>query len=313
MRTILTALALLCLSPAVSLAQVADPQLDEPVELEEILVDGRPLTAVVRQFVGSVAAPARDRGPARWEGELCVGVVNLSAEPAQYLVDRVSDIGAALDLRIGAPGCKPNLIVMFTLDGGDLARSLVRTRPNDFLESTTGASRGRTALRAFQDAETPVRWWNVSLPVNEDTGLASVRLPGQTPFAGGVITRPSDVGSLGSIVTGSRLSSEVKDVMQQVLVIVEINAIAPLPFNSVADYVAMIGLAQIDPTHDTSSFDSVLNLFQPGQAAPPGLTDFDWAYLHGVYDAERRFRSARGLTGEVAVGMERELRKRARP
>lgn len=306
------ALALSCLSPLSAAAQV-QPEADDATTLADIMVEGRPLRTAVQTFVGTVAAPAGERGPARWESPLCVGVLNLAAAPAQFLADRVSDIGAELKLPIGAPGCKPNLVVMFTSDGAALAKDLVRTRRPEFMVGTSGATRGRAALDAFQTSDRAVRWWTVSIPVNEDTGQAAVRVPGQGPFQPGAIERPSDLGSFGLNGPASRLTNSVKDLMQQVLVIVDINEMGAADFTQIADYVALVGLAQIDPEAETGGFDSILNLFDPDVAPPPALTGFDWAYLKGVYGATQRARSGRGLVAEVAVEMERELRSRPEP
>ena len=310
LASVLTVL-MACACPLAAAAQTLAGE--EATALADILVDGRPLRSVVQSFVGSVAAPAGDRGPARWDGPLCVGVLNLATGPAQFLADRVSDIGAELKIAIAEPGCKPNLVVMFTSEGADLAKDLVRTRRREFLVGTSGATLGRDALEAFQNSDRAVRWWAVSIPVNEDTGKAAVRLPGQGPFPGGAIERPSDLGSFGVNGPASRLTSSIKDLMQQVLVIVDINEMGAADFTQIADYVALVGLAQIDPEAETGGFDSILNLFDPDVAPPPALAAFDWAYLRGVYGATQRAGSGRGLVAEVAAGMERELRSQPEP
>ncbi len=306
----LTAVLSVALLMSTALAHAQTMPTDEVTQVEDVIVDGAPIRSEVQRFVGTVAAPAPSRGPARWDGDLCVGVVNLQTEAAQFMADRISDIGAELGLRIGGPGCKPNLVVMATSDGAALASELVRTRPREFMVRTGGASLGREALEAFQTSDRPVRWWHVSLPVNEDTGLAAVRLPGQQPFAGGPISRPSDLGSYGMTVMPSRINNEIKDELQQVLIIVDISRLGQAPFDQVADYTAMVGLAQIDPDVDMSHFQSILNLFRTDEALPSGLTDFDWAYLRGLYEARQMTISARGRVGEVAAQMERALRAR---
>lgn len=294
-------------------AQTADTE--QPTVLDDVLVEGRSIRPEVRRFVGSVAAPAPDRAPARWEGSLCVGVLNLQADVAHAMADRVSDIAADLGLEIGAPGCKPNLVIMATGDGAALAQELVRTRRPQFLLRTAGASAGERGLQDFQTSPAPVRWWNVSLPINEDTGQPAVRVEGQSPFMG--ITNggrnPSDYGPLATVTMGSRLSTSVSDQLQQVLVILDINKAAGADFTQLSDYVAMVGLAQIDPKADTSGFDTILNLFDPGASPPAALTPFDLAYLHGLYDAQGRSRFVRARTAAVAAEMERALRRTRAP
>lgn len=303
------AVALASLGPVSASAQV-QPEAGPPTALSDILVDGRPLRAQVQAFVGTVAAPAGYRGPARWSDDLCVGVANLASEPAQMIADRISDIGAELGLKIGGAGCKPNLVVMFADDGAVLARDLVRTREKEFLVRTSGASLGRLGLADFQNNDRPIRWWAVSIPVNEETGRAAVRVEGQASFSRREpITQPSEAGDFGIVGIASRLTTIIKDQMQQALVIVDINKMGDANLVQIADYAALVGLVQIDPTAETRSFDTILNLFEPDRPGPVALTSFDWAYLRGVYGADQRARSGSNLVAEVATGMERELRR----
>ncbi len=55
--------------------------------------------------------------------------------------------------------------------------------------------------------------------------------------------------------------------------------------DALADYLAFVALAQIDPEADTSAYDSVLNLFDRDDPAE-GLTGWDRAYLEGLYSSE---------------------------
>ena len=58
-------------------------------------------------------------------------------------------------------------------------------------------------------------------------------------------------------------------------------------FSALADYVAMVTLAQIDPGADTRQLDSILNLFEDERSRQTlsGLTDWDQAYLLSLYEA----------------------------
>jgi hypothetical protein len=263
----------------------------------------------VRAFVRTVANPAGERGTARWNGRLCVGVVNLQTQAARFLADRVSAVAVELGLEPGPPGCRPTLVIMMTTDGAALARDLVQSRRRELFTSVSGATAGGDALADFQQSDRAVRWWHVSLPIDPDTGLTTVRVPGQLPFQGMANggTRPSDFGNAVSTVMPSRTSSPVKDYLQQALVIVDVTRLDGVDSGQLSDYLAMVGLAQIDPRAATESFDSILNLFDPESSAPPGLTAFDWAYLHGLYAAPQVAITGPGRLGEVAAGMEREL------
>ncbi|MDI6624686.1 MAG: hypothetical protein QME55_08145, partial [Brevundimonas sp.] len=67
-------------SPQDALPQSPPPPQDPPeatATLEDVVVEGRALEEMVREFVGEVGAPAGRRGLARWHDRLCVGVVNV--------------------------------------------------------------------------------------------------------------------------------------------------------------------------------------------------------------------------------------------
>jgi hypothetical protein len=146
---------------------------------------------------------------------------------------------------------------------------------------------GHSALRRFQTTERPVRWWNVSIPVEEDTGAIAVRLPGEVPpwlnlrGAGGLLTT--------TIVNDSK----------RAFVIVDIDRINGVNLAQLADYLAMVSLAQINPDADTSGYATVLNLFDAPEENS-GLTQWDMAYLQGLYGSLRTNRNPGASRTEIA-------------
>ena len=66
----------------------------------------------------------------------------------------------------------------------------------------------------------------------------------------------------------------------------------------------MVTLAQIDPEADTSRYASILNVFDDPDASA-GLTDWDQAYLMGLYDAERTRKNARAGRTEIIDSIRR--------
>lgn len=131
---------------------------DQPTRLEDIDVVGRSLRSMIDDFVGEVAAPNSGRGIARWDNAVCVGVANLERETAQYIADRVSTVAEDIGLSPGAPGCKPNILVIATDQPSALATELVQRRSRAFRMGGSGMDRGGAALRAFQSSDKPVRW-----------------------------------------------------------------------------------------------------------------------------------------------------------
>lgn len=72
----------------------------------------------------------------------------------------------------------------------------------------------------------------------------------------------------------------------------------------------MVAFAQIDPDADTSSFPTILNLFDG--AATTELTDWDLSYLKALYDAELNQANPNAQLDAVGGIMVRD-RQRAEP
>ena len=274
--------------------QVQDPVTSGPVRLEDVTVEGRRLEDTARDFVNEVAAPARGRNIARWEGGICVGVANLQAEAAQVIADRISDVARDLGLKAGEPGCNPSVIIVATQDAASFTPQFVDNRPPLFRVGGSGMDRGGTALRAFETSDAPVRWWQVSVPVNSDTGRIAVRLPGESP-------------PINKIFAASRLTTQIVDSLKRTFVIIDIDKVAGTNIHALSDYLAMVTLAQIDPDGDTSGYSTILNLFDDPQGEQ-GLTTWDEAYLTGLYRATRTRLNPRSNAGEVASSIARARR-----
>lgn len=290
-----------------------DPQ--EAV-VDDVIVTGRRLEEQSRAFVEAVASPTRDRGLARWHQPVCVGVANLRSRTAQPLIDHITGVALELGLQSGPPNCTPNILIVATDEPDAVAADFVTKWPRVFRTGGPGTNLGDAELRRFERSDAPVRWWHLSMPVNGQTGLRAVRLPGDIdivatssfgPGAGGFPQTGKALGSAPSnFITGSRLRDEIRDDLKSVLIVVDIEEVAGLSTVQLGDYLAMIGLAQIASPADTGAFDTVLNLFD--QETVSGFTSWDRAYLRALYRADRTSRinpGSHGLSVARRVGDER--------
>ena len=270
----------------------------QPITLEDVTVTGRPLDALIRNFVAEVAEPNRHRGLARWNDRICVGVANLRPEAAQYMADRVSTIAEDVGLEVGGPGCTPNIVIA-TADAETTARSLVHDRLRAFRKGGAGMDRGAAALNDFIETPRPVRWWQMAMPVDSETGRRAVRLPGE---CSGSCSDPSnsvfDYAPMIDVFAASRLRTQIIDNLIRAIVIVDVDEVGQFSITQLADYIAMVSLAQIDPEADTSAYASILNVMA-NPAAADGLMDWDRAYLAGLYDAERNDANRRAQRSEI--------------
>lgn len=273
-------------------ADVTPPE----TSVEGIEVVGQPLEQMVETFVDTVTSPPPGRGPARWNERsgICVGVVNLAREAAQAIADRVSDVAGDLGLRIGEPGCSPNVIIIATDDAPGLTRAMVERSPNAFRPGYGGAAKSRRELELFVSSDRPIRWWHVALPVIGENGPPAVRMPGEGPPFVPVVP--------------SRLTTPIRNRLLRAYVIVDIDQVEHLTMGQLSDYVAMVALVQIDPDARVDAFNTILNVMTNPSSASQ-LTDWDHAYLSAFYDVELNQRNPAAQAGAIASDMYRDRRQ----
>lgn len=282
MRPFVVAAALAALPTAPALAQTEQPESDST-----IVVHGGRAADAVRDFVAEIGTSPGGTNLARWDRKVCVGVENLAADYAQKLVDRVSLVALAVGLEPGEPGCRANILILADSDGDGLATRLVNEMPERFRpREADNTNLGRDALERFKTSGAPVRWWHVSQTVMADTGANY--LPGSSVRVRGV----------------GRLQANVRQEMAYAVIILDAHKIGSISFASLADYVSMVALAQVDSEADMRGYASVLNLFAgEGEARTARLTSWDLDYLIALYDTPGDASSASREASRIARKM----------
>ena len=269
----------------------------------DIVVNGRPLNDLVGDFVDEISRPARRRGLARWQGKICVGTVNLPAAHAQVLIDRVSDVAASVGLEPGEPGCRPGIVILATDNGSALATAMVRRRNSGFSLSSLQTNAGTRALEDFQTSDRAVRWWQTSLPVDSNTGETAIRLAGMVGPDG----QPS-YPQLNAFAA-SRLTTQIRDNLIRTVIIIDVTKLGDTTFQQLSDYVSLVALAQIDAEAQTSSYDTIMNIFSE-TGGPSTLTDWDMGYLEALYSTHPDRIDPNALTRSVASEVADGIRTR---
>ena len=242
-----------------------------PTTVEGLVVTARPIAPpvdTVSAFVADVSSQSANGRLARWDRKICPGVIGLKPPYSQQMIDRIAQIAVTIGLQIGDPGCKPNLIIVATDDSQAMVKTLVDRNPTAFGKWEDGITRGPDALKDFIETPRPVRWWHVTHVTMAD---------GRTYTRGSQVL----VRSMG------RVRGTTRDNFDHVIIMIDVKQVGVVRFSALSDYVAMVGLAQIDPQTDPSGVPSVLNLFADrdrGGAGVRGLTGWDVAYLQALYN-----------------------------
>lgn len=239
-------------------------------EADGIVVEGR-LKAIERQvesLTNSITRrPPVDKPLSRQYGSICIGVSGLSPQFAMTLIKRVEDNARDLGIRIRAPDCQVNTLIAFAADSRAEVQRLRKEQPTLFSTlldyEFDRVLRGSGAVQAWQATE---------VKGADGKEFASATLGGRDfqindqPFASH-LTQQLRVDIAGAIVVFDTAFVPGKSIQQ------------------LADYATMRLFA---PTHDASaggvpSLPTILSLFAPGAEGPPGLTEFDRAYLTALY------------------------------
>jgi len=281
-------------NPPATSSSAAPAPVSPPTQVEGLVITARPATPpvdTITSFVAEVSTPTANGRLARWDRRICPSVVGLKAPYGQRLIDRIATVSGAVGLQTGAPGCRPNMIIVATDDSQTLARTVVDANPKAFAAWERGLSRGREALAVFVETPTPVRWWHVTRTRTADGG----------DFDRGAQVRVRGVG---------RLRATTRDDFDHVIILVDVKRIGLIRFETLADYITMVGLAQIDPDVTLAPGVSIIGLFadrSSGAEAARGLTEWDAAYLLGLYSAKREVVRGSAQEREIARTMVRQL------
>ena len=208
----------------------------------------------------------------RWNQPVCPLVAGLGKEQSEFLLARLSTVARTAHVPLGAEKCQPNLYVVFTSDPQKLIDGWRKRDGRAFDVAQI------TPKRDFTEKDRPVRvWYNASL-----TAANGMSLNSGSPFDLGA----NRLKNTNQHAIDSRIKFTDVHVLDSVLVIINSNRLEGVQYGQLADYVAMVGFAEVYAYADIGSAPSILQLFAArtaDQSAPGGLTNWDEAFLSGLY------------------------------
>lgn len=288
------AMATAALVLAASLAAQPAP---EEIPVESVVVVAAPNAETVEErayeHVRELVAPTRAGKLGRWNQPICVKVTGGLDPHNDYVAGKIRKAASEAGAKLGKKGCRANLFVLLTADSrSDLAK-LNAENPGFFLTKQEGGgcdgdgsritSGGASTLTQFIETPRPVRWWHSaqSNPANDQ------------PWSGCTLRVPYP----------TRLSHPMREDFVRVFVVADLRLADGVKLASLADYVAMVSLAQIAPDADGAGVPTVLSLFSDrdaGRSTPGVLTRWDKAFLKGLYAAREDLADESAQRREIA-------------
>jgi hypothetical protein len=271
----------------------------EPAQLGRVMIEASKERQALRHqvdgFVESVVVKQWNDAPVRWNQPVCPLVAGLPKPVGELILERISKAALEAHAPLAGRVCHPNLYVMATDDPDVLVKKSWAHDWHMFgvFDAADAHEPGVEAVGRFMHSQRPIRvWYNTGLscnggvspgaatsttvtagygpPGNASTGMGGFSLSGTAPpSCGGVDTH------LIRTSTWSNIRSAV--------VVIDVRRVKHASIQQMADYVALVGLADVRLNADSVPEPSILQLF--GHAPPPqGLSLWDRALLYSLYN-----------------------------
>jgi hypothetical protein len=260
--------------------------------VESVTVTGeRARDEQIKSFIQSRAAPAERLGKiARWETGICPIALGLRPAFLKFVTQRVRDIAAKAGAKVNNRlSCRANIEIAFTSAPQALVDN-IREHARVYL----GYRESNKQADALAIVDHPIQSWylTATLDINNEPHIDSRQ----------------NFGFYTAAVTGSRVRDGLHSGLNHVIIVADPTKLVDQEIGAVADYVAMLALAEPRSLDACEPLPSILNLLARdcGGAQIAALSDSDFGYLRGLYhmSADGTFD---GQKAEIAYQMKKVL------
>lgn len=258
------------------------PELGPGLTVEAQRESQKKLKHDVDAFVSSAVVKSFEDSLMRWDHPVCPMVAGLNRQAGEFVLYRLSDIARSAHVPLDKESCKPNFFVIFARNPSTFLKLLWRRRPRLF-----DSFHGIAPIKRFIDSSRPVRVWYNAENIDAD-GVSSFTsaLAESAGIGMGTIDFPVHVAPSG---TGSRLTRAVVKNIDSAIVVIDPEKIEGLNIGQLVDYVALVGLAQVNLDKDLGQAPSILKLFSASQTSRPlEMTPWDKALLRSLYGTSQK-------------------------
>ena len=269
---------------------VATAALAQPTEHVTVTGSREPPRLAAEHFVQrfTVASPITGK-TARWDEGICPITVGLGKKYAAYVTSHLrmvaKEAGAPVNM---AADCKPNIEIVFTTTPQKLADGIRKQHPFYLGHARNDADRDRLATvshpiqawytTAMRDLRGNLLW---DSPRMAGDGM-EIKIPLPCSPGCGYMNLSSAIGA--TTVTGGRIKDGMRSILYHVIIVAEPAKLGEHEVGTLADYIALLALAQVGSLDACQPLGSIINLLARGCAnAPAGLTASDRGSLRGLY------------------------------
>ena len=244
----------------------------------------------VDHFVFAMSVRYLNDALSRWNRPVCPLVAGLPREQGEFVLARLSQIATQSKAPLADEHCKANFYVVVTREPEALLKAWHARDPNMYMTRN-----GWGHVRNFLDTPRPVRvWYNNEFRSSDGTALSADSvaaalaggLPGMAGTSLGMQLALANIPS-STVPTGTRLRRGAVQTLSSVIVVVDARRVENLQLVQVADYIGLVGLAEVNLDADVGSAPSITKLFRDAPDAPQGLSSFDQAFLAALYRADQ--------------------------
>ncbi len=250
-----------------------------PPAPESVTVTGFKSREIIDKFVKSFVAPtAINAKIARWERRICPLTVGQPPAVTNFITQHVKDIAAAIGAPVNpAPACAPNIEIVFTTTPQDLLDN-IRAHDADYL----GYAESSTRRKQLATVTRPVQAWYLT-EIKDLNGMTKIDSGQRT--AGGVGLGPMALPFAISVRRSGNLTGDgVRSAFNHVVIVVDFNKVKGHTIGALADYIALLALAQLNSPDVCQELPSIVNMFAPScERTATSLAEADLAYLRGLY------------------------------
>lgn len=296
-----------------STSQISSSSAD--AQLQTVTIQGtrsaRELKRQAHRFVTSEVFQSQDESLMRWNTPICPQAQGLPATFNEFLQARIAQIAVSARAPVAGKHCAANFFVFATSSPDPFLKKLWADNPQMY-----DAPHGLGGVEGFLHSRRPVRvWYNTELQCRgAHSASASIEMKGATGMGMGSAQAPASPvdATSSSFCSGedTRLSYSAVNSMSSVYIVVDLNRMKDITTIQLADYVAMVGLANVRLGADPGTVPSILRLFEDSKRPPQGLSNWDQALLYSLYNTSQ---SSVGQTSDMESAVVKRITRQPDP